>query len=290
MWALIRQSELEHLAKIRKIEIDHGLITGLVEQWRPKTNTFHLNSGEATVALEDVAYIYGLPIDGLPVNGRTFSKPSTMVKLCGELLGVVLDVNYDCYGVQIKFTWLKDNFGLEPKSRPRDQDVRRTRAFLFCLVAGHTFWTSSGTKAPAHILELFRHFDRRSWGSTCLANLYRGLAKVSLLQKKGKAVKTITGPLKLLQVWAYSRMTIGKPIRRRANWDTDVEFPLFLTWYNRLRSHHFHTRVEEARRHLDIMKVDAFNWIPYQDYENIHDYIDDANVPLFRSNTALISF
>ena len=59
------------------------------------------------------------------------------------------------------------------------------------------------------------------------------------------------------QVWAYSRMTIGKPIRRRADWDTDVEFPLLLTWYNRLRSHHFQTRVEDARRHLDIMEVDA---------------------------------
>ena len=69
-------------------------------------------------------------------------------------------------------------------------------------------------------------------------------------------MKTITGPLKLLQVinlvcdlrelgllrfylfytsnhtfsaigqvWAYSRMTICKPICRRVDWDTNVEFP-----------------------------------------------------------------
>ncbi|RWR78487.1 protein MAIN-LIKE 2 [Cinnamomum micranthum f. kanehirae] len=290
MWELIRQTGLEQLAKIKKIELDHGLITGLVERWRPETNTFHLNSGEATVTLEDVAYIYGLPIDGLPVNGRTFSSPSAMVTVCDELLGVVPDMNCDCYGVQIKFTWFRDNFGQMPKSQPRDQDVRRTRAFLFCLVAGQIFWTSSGTKAPAYILELFRRFEKHSWGAACLANLYRGLAKVSLCQKKGKPVKTITGPLKLLQVWAYSRMTIGKPIRRRADWETDVEFPLLLTWYNRLQSHHFQTRVEEARRQLDIMEVDAFNWLPYRDYENISEYIDDLVVPLFRSNTALISF
>ena len=62
-------------------------------------------------------------------------------------------------------------------------------------------------------------------------------------------------------------MTIGKPIRQRADWDTDVEFPLLLTWYNRLRSHHFQTRVEDAKRHLDIMEVDAVsiklghNWV-----------------------------
>ena len=33
-----------------------------------------------------------------------------------------------------------------------------------------------------------------------------------------------------------------------------------------------------------------FNWLPYADYENIQDYIDDADEPLFQSNTALISF
>ena len=162
MWDLIRQTRLEQLVKIKKIELDHGLIIGSVERWRPETNTFHLNSGEATVTLEDVAYIYGLPIDGLTVNGRTFSSPLTMTKVWDELLGVVSDVNYDCHGVQIKFTWFRENFGQMPKNRPRDQDVRRTRAFLFCLVASQIYWTSSGTKAPTHTLELFRRFDKRS--------------------------------------------------------------------------------------------------------------------------------
>ncbi|RWR85072.1 protein MAIN-LIKE 2 isoform X2 [Cinnamomum micranthum f. kanehirae] len=211
------KTELEQLAKIGKIELDHGLIIGLVERWRPETNTFHLNCGEATVTLEDVAYICGLPIDGLPVSGRTFSEPLIMVKVCEELLRMVPDVNFDCYGVQIKFTWYRDNFGELPKSRPRDQDVRRTRAFLFCLVA-------------------------------------------------------------------------GRPIRRRGDWTNDLEFPLLLTWHNRLRSHHFQMKVEEARRQLDIMEVDVFNWLPYHDFENISDYIDDADVPLFRSNTTLICF
>ena len=103
--------------KDKNIKLNHGLITGLVEWWRLETNTFHLNSGEATVTLEDVAYIYSLPIDGLPFNGCTFSSPLTMIKLCDELLGVVPDMNYNCYGVQIKFTWLRESFGLEPKSR-----------------------------------------------------------------------------------------------------------------------------------------------------------------------------
>ena len=56
----------------KSMVIDHVLITALVERWRPETNLFHFPSGEATIILDDVAYIYNLPIDGPRVTGRTF--------------------------------------------------------------------------------------------------------------------------------------------------------------------------------------------------------------------------
>ena len=65
----IRQTDLHHLADIDHMVIDHALITALIERWRPETNTFHLPSGEATITLEDVAYIYGLPVDGPLITG-----------------------------------------------------------------------------------------------------------------------------------------------------------------------------------------------------------------------------
>lgn len=52
--------------------LDHSLITALIERWRPKTHTFHLSCVEATVTLEDVALLWGLPIDGLPVREIRF--------------------------------------------------------------------------------------------------------------------------------------------------------------------------------------------------------------------------
>ncbi|RWR83921.1 serine/threonine-protein phosphatase 7 long form [Cinnamomum micranthum f. kanehirae] len=55
---------LHNVASTAEMKIQHGIIWALVERWRPKTNTFHFNFGEATITMEDVAYIYGLPIDG----------------------------------------------------------------------------------------------------------------------------------------------------------------------------------------------------------------------------------
>lgn len=64
----VRQTRLHRLADMEDTRIDHALITELVERWSPETNTFHFSTGDATVTLEDVAYIYRLPINGMLVT------------------------------------------------------------------------------------------------------------------------------------------------------------------------------------------------------------------------------
>ncbi|CAN1152977.1 Serine/threonine-protein phosphatase 7 long form homolog [Linum perenne] len=44
------------------------LVTALIERWRPETNTFHMLQGEATIMLEDVDVLTGLPTRRLPVS------------------------------------------------------------------------------------------------------------------------------------------------------------------------------------------------------------------------------
>ena len=85
------------------MRIDHALIAVLGKRWRPKTSTFHFPSGEATITLNDVAYIYGLPIDGPPVSGHTYTNYE-IGDLCQELLGVVLQKGENYNGVSLKFT------------------------------------------------------------------------------------------------------------------------------------------------------------------------------------------
>ncbi|KAL9683305.1 hypothetical protein QQ045_015125 [Rhodiola kirilowii] len=53
------------------VKADPSLLTAVIERWRLETHTFHFNEGEATITLQDVSLLTGLPIEGEPVMGRS---------------------------------------------------------------------------------------------------------------------------------------------------------------------------------------------------------------------------
>ena len=68
---IIKAVGLEGLLRQPGRELDHGLITTLVERWWPETHTFHMPHDEITITLQDVEVILRLPVDGNAITGST---------------------------------------------------------------------------------------------------------------------------------------------------------------------------------------------------------------------------
>ena len=109
----IDATSLTRLFKVPDMEVNHALITALVKWWCPETHTFHLPHGEMGITLQDIEVMLGIPVDGLPVTGRTDYKWNL---LCRELLGhepppMIPNSNTSTLIVaRIKYKWLDAQF------------------------------------------------------------------------------------------------------------------------------------------------------------------------------------
>nr|XP_016454558.1 PREDICTED: serine/threonine-protein phosphatase 7 long form homolog [Nicotiana tabacum] len=63
----LRDTGYYRIFEIGRMWLNWSLITTVIERWRPETHTFHLPIGEATITLQDVQVLCGLPADGLAV-------------------------------------------------------------------------------------------------------------------------------------------------------------------------------------------------------------------------------
>ncbi|KAK4397542.1 protein MAIN-LIKE 2 [Sesamum angolense] len=76
------------LMRCGRIQYDCHLITELVERWRSEIHSFHFRVGEATITLQDVQVIWGLPIDGEPVSGTDLERTSVQwQEYCMQYIG-----------------------------------------------------------------------------------------------------------------------------------------------------------------------------------------------------------
>lgn len=278
-----KKAGFSYLRLIPAISLDNPLISALVERWRRETNTFHFTVGEMSITLEDVGYLLGLPIDGDPVIGVTYT---TCDAVCSKYLGRTPDSGSTSGGM-VKLSWLKETFSKCPEGAPLDEVERHTRAYLLYLVGSTVFSTTTGNKVPVMYLPLFENFDqagRYAWGAAALSFLYRALGNASL-----RSQSTISGCLTLLQCWSYFRLNIGRP---KLNHDPRHDrFPFVFRWKGKHTGPTTNRDVAFYRKALDSLKPSEVEWCPYV---NISDAMlpEDIrnNLILGRSNTMLICF
>ena len=204
---IIKLLRLEGLFRAPSKEIDNCLISALVERWRPETHTFHLPHGEMTITLEDVEVIFGLPIDGDVLVGPTaVVHDGGWRQLCTELLGFSPpNDNKTLVGQRILISRLVEAVAAPlPHDATEMQIHQYARCYILALIGDKLFMEKSGDRVHLMFLDFMRNLrdpPQYSWGSGCLAWLYRELCRAS-----EKGASQIGGTCTLVQYWAWARL------------------------------------------------------------------------------------
>lgn len=203
---LLLRSGFLGMALFDFFQVEHTLISALVERWRPETHTFHMPQGECTITLQDVNMQLGLKVDGEPVTGVTYGNWQPLLQ---ALLGVAPPQS-EIKGGRLKMKWLNDHFGdFNDHAHDHVQVERYTRAFILRIMGGLLFSDHSSSYVPLRFLPLLADFDEcgsYSWGSAVLSYLYRELCKATDYNRK-----EIGGACILLQLWAWMRFPCIAP-------------------------------------------------------------------------------
>ncbi|XP_052109357.1 protein MAIN-LIKE 1-like [Arachis duranensis] len=252
----LRVTGFYHASQIGVVQCQKTLINALVERWRPETHTFHLPIGECTVTLEDVAVILGLPTNGLPVTGMTLSNFEALEGECFHQFGVA-PRKADCRGSGIKMTWLRN---LKERIQLTDENSmqRYVKCHIMLLLGTILLGDKSGASVHWKFLPLLRDFhsiSNFSWGSACLAHLYRSLCRASRFD-----CKEIDGPLTLLLAWFWIRLPYLAPPTKEPR-----SFPLANRWRNWERGDNRYRYLSLAhfRKALDEVQEGQFVWVAY---------------------------
>lgn len=264
MIPILLDLRFDGISRLSSIDLDWGLITALIEHWRPETHTFHLPVGECSITLQDVNVLLGLRIDGDAVTGGT-QVNGGWASLVKQIFGI--DPGKSLSGAQLRLSCLTENFQSIRDDASDVELIRYTQSYLLQLFAGVLFTDHSGGQIHCMYLPSIQDFGRcrtLAWGSAVLAFLYRDLCKACRI-----GVKENAGCLILLQLWAWTRLPTLAPVPRGPSLDNAVIWgdqpgPYGLRWCSHLSftdttSH----ALSAVRLSLDGLAPSHFIWQPY---------------------------
>ncbi|KAK9058489.1 hypothetical protein SSX86_023331 [Deinandra increscens subsp. villosa] len=270
-------------------KIDQHLVTSLVERWRPETHTFHFPFGEATVTLEDVQMLWGLPFGDEVISGTNYrwSQPKKQ-QICEHLLGLTLEDPEDLTKNTLKMsTLLKKIENSWPRNDAADEEcLKMARCIILHLIGGTILPDHSSSTVYFYHLQHLENLDQcgqLSWGSAALANLYKELCKAT-----DPAAKEISGPLMLLQLWAWERIPqIAPKVKDQYNFDG----PFGGRWRGSLSwSGVANHSMEHYRSLFQCLNTDQFVWMPYVNAEGRINETYKKGSACWKCDTYLIFF
>jgi len=151
---LIEQAGFGHALYIPDMDVNHLLITSLLERWMIETHTFHFPHGETTMTLEDVVVLLGLSIDGDVVTGPTMVED--IFSTFPEHLGVIPPPTV-IRGNSIRVSWLNSTFQQLPQYVNNNVIAQCVRAYILILI-GSILMPDMFT-AKVHVMYLLKLTD-----------------------------------------------------------------------------------------------------------------------------------
>lgn len=192
---------------VGNVQYDEGIITALIERWRPETHTFHMRTGECTITLQDVEVLYGIPVDGHPLvqsNVKNITKSAwreLMYDLTGWLPGEEAIIGNSLLVITQLSNHLETLIAgndIIDEHTDEAEVQKRARLYLLWLIGGSIFPDNSGSKLSLHFLLDIADLDAiggKAWGAAALSYLYNCLCRASMSNSRD-----VCGFIALLQV------------------------------------------------------------------------------------------
>ncbi|KAM3306110.1 serine/threonine-protein phosphatase 7 long form [Capsicum chacoense] len=222
---------LYDVVRVGRMQYDRHLLTAMVERWRPESHRFHLPFGEATITLQDVQVLFGLRVDGHPINlADVFGRDRSWRDMLEALTGYVRPISGRGFVSLTNLTdFIKDELEMEPIGdvTPVTRVEKIARLYMLVILGGILFLNSSGINIRLHFLaflDLIGSVGSYSWGNAVLAYLYRSLFRASY---KGEHI--LYGYLPLIQVWCWEKNVPLQPGLYELE-DNDAALPYATRW------------------------------------------------------------
>ncbi|XP_040246868.1 uncharacterized protein [Aegilops tauschii subsp. strangulata] len=254
------------LATTRWVRRDEDLLLQLAGFWSAETNTFVFPWGEATVTLEDMAVLGGLPLLGRPVWLRL---PDELRGDVDALQAVRIALNWS-KSKKVNYTlWVKqfiEETGAgagaagDGRGEAEADTLLEHGAFLAMWLTRYVLPVESFDVVRADVLPLAAGLARgrcSALAPAVLANIYNDLSALSHHLSLGASHQPFvaSAPLHILQLWVWERFPeLCSAINSH---DGDPGMPRAAKWYSIRRM------LDPGHIHAVFMSPDEFKWRPY---------------------------